>query len=48
MQSLLDLKDRYDTFLVNSFENDPTFKKVISADFEHFLNLNPKSPEYLR
>nr|CAG4634632.1 EOG090X01NX [Alona affinis] len=47
VQSLLDLKDCYDTFLVNSFENDSNFKKVISSDFEHFLNLNNKSPEYL-
>jgi len=41
------LKDRYDNFLAHSFEHDPSFKKVISSDFEHFLNLNPKSPEYL-
>lgn len=47
IQSLLDLKDRYDTFLVKSFVNDPIFKKMISSDFEFFLNLNLKSPEYL-
>ncbi|XP_057368475.1 cullin-3-A-like [Daphnia carinata] len=47
VQSLLDLKDRYDTFLVKSFINDPIFKKMISSDFEYFLNLNLKSPEYL-
>jgi len=46
-QSLLDLKDRYDTFLVKSFVNDSIFKKMISSDFEYFLNLNQKSPEYL-
>lgn len=46
-QSLLDLKDRYDTFLVKSFVNDSFFKKMISSDFEYFLNLNLKSPEYL-
>lgn len=23
------------------------FKQIIAADFEYFLNLNPKSPEYL-
>ncbi|XP_050426064.1 cullin-3-like [Adelges cooleyi] len=47
MQSLLDLKDRFNHFLVNSFNNDKLFKQMIAADFEHFFNLNPKSPEYL-
>ena len=46
-QSLLDLKDRYDTFLYKSFEGDKIFKQMISSDFEYFLNLNHKSPEYL-
>lgn len=27
--------------------NDPIFKKMISSEFEYFLNLNLKSPEYL-
>lgn len=30
-----------------SFNNDKMFKQMIAADFEYFLNLNPKSPEYL-
>lgn len=47
VQSLLDLKDRYDTFLYKSFEGDKIFKQMISSDFEYFLNLNAKSPEYL-
>ncbi|BES88572.1 cullin 3 [Nesidiocoris tenuis] len=47
VQNLLDLKDRLDHFLHNSFKNDKLFKHMIAADFEHFLNLNPKSPEYL-
>ncbi|KHN76775.1 Cullin-3 [Toxocara canis] len=47
IQSLLDLKDRFDHFLMNAFENDKTFKQKIQSDFEHFLNLNPRSPEYL-
>ncbi|EDV99260.1 GH13125 [Drosophila grimshawi] len=47
VQNLLDLKDRFDQFLLHSFSNDRLFKNVISADFEHFLNLNNKSPEYL-
>ncbi|XP_046910936.2 cullin 3 isoform X1 [Dermatophagoides farinae] len=45
--ALLDLKDKYDIFLNCSFFNDKEFLKMIGKDFEHFLNLNPKSPEYL-
>uniref|UniRef100_T1KLS9 Cullin family profile domain-containing protein n=2 Tax=Tetranychus urticae TaxID=32264 RepID=T1KLS9_TETUR len=47
VQSLLELKDRFDTFLVGSFNSDKEFSKMIAKDFEYFLNLNPKSPEYL-
>ncbi|VDD90715.1 unnamed protein product [Enterobius vermicularis] len=47
IQSLLDLKDRFDHFLINAFDSDKSFKQKIQSDFEHFLNLNPKSPEYL-
>lgn len=47
VQNLLNLKDHFDYFLDKSFNNDRIFKKMISSDFEHFLNLNNKSPEYL-
>lgn len=47
IQSLLNLKDRFDHFLNNSFSNDRLFKQAISSEFEHFLNLNGKSPEFL-
>lgn len=47
VQSLLDLKDRFDHFFHESFNKDSLFKKMISSDFEHFINLNSKSPEYL-
>jgi cullin 3 len=47
VQNLLDLKDRFDHFLINSFNNDKIFKQMIASDFEYFLNLNQKSPEYL-
>jgi hypothetical protein len=46
-QSLLELKDRFDHFLVDAFENDKVFKQKIQGDFEHFLNLNQRSPEFL-
>lgn len=47
VQSLLELKDKFDIFLHRSFNSDKLFLKMIAKDFEHFLNLNPKSPEYL-
>ena len=47
VQNLLNLKDHFDYFLDKSFNNDRIFKNMISSDFEHFLNLNNKSPEYL-
>ena len=47
VQNLLELKDRYDKFLLDSFGQDKYFKQVIQGDFEHFLNLNKRSPEYL-
>ena len=47
VQNLLDLKDLFDRFLSGSFNSDPYFKKVIQGDFEFFLNINNRSPEYL-
>ena len=46
-QSIIDLKDKMELFLTNSFFGDKIFKQMIISDFEHFLNLNLKSPEYL-
>lgn len=47
IQSLLDLKDRFDIFSKEAFNCDKEFIKMIGKDFEHFLNLNNRSPEYL-
>ena len=47
IQNLLELKNRFDNFLLHSFSNDKFFKQVISGDFEYFLNLNQRSPEFL-
>lgn len=44
---MLDLKTRFDRFLLESFNNDRLFKQTIAGDFEYFLNLNSRSPEYL-
>ena len=43
----MDLKTRFDRFLLESFNNDRLFKQTIAGDFEYFLNLNSRSPEYL-
>lgn len=37
----------FDHFLHESFNNDKLFKQTIAGDFEYFLNLNSRSPEYL-
>lgn len=47
IQNLVDLKDRMESFLKQSFKSDQLFKKMICSDFEWFVNLNQKSPEYL-
>lgn len=47
IQSLLDLKERFDFFLRVSFNEDKLFKQRINADFEYFINLNARTPEYL-
>jgi len=47
IQALLDLKEKYNKFLADSFRDDRIFKQMITSDFEHFINLNSKSPEYL-
>lgn len=47
VQALLDLKERFDRFLRASFADDKLFKQKINSDFEYFVNLNPRTPEYL-
>ncbi|TKR80929.1 hypothetical protein L596_014900 [Steinernema carpocapsae] len=47
VQSMMDLKDKFDQFLNEAFSGDKTFKQKIQSDFEYFLNLTPKSPEFL-
>eukprot|EP01088_Endostelium_zonatum_P006174 TRINITY_DN1827_c0_g4_i1.p1 TRINITY_DN1827_c0_g4~~TRINITY_DN1827_c0_g4_i1.p1 ORF type:complete len:733 (-),score=139.94 TRINITY_DN1827_c0_g4_i1:78-2276(-) len=47
VQSLLDLKDKYDKLLVQAFNSDKTFQHSINQAFEYFINLNQKSPEFI-
>eukprot|EP01133_Synstelium_polycarpum_P018802 gene18802-22488_t len=46
-QSLLDLKDKYDKLHYSAFYNDKQFQHTLHQSFEYFINLNPKSPEYI-
>lgn len=45
VQALLDLKGKYDNLLHNAFKDDKSFRHAINKSFEHFINLNNKSPE---
>eukprot|EP01103_Thecamoeba_quadrilineata_P019179 TRINITY_DN765_c0_g1_i1.p1 TRINITY_DN765_c0_g1~~TRINITY_DN765_c0_g1_i1.p1 ORF type:complete len:756 (+),score=129.29 TRINITY_DN765_c0_g1_i1:106-2268(+) len=45
--NLLTLKDKYNRILSQAFLNDKTFKHSFDKSFEQFINLNPKSPEYI-
>jgi len=47
IQNLLDLKDKYDTILLLAFNNDKIFVQNLNQAFEFFINLSPKSPEYI-
>jgi cullin 3 len=47
IQDLLELKDKFDSFLQDSFLNDKEFKKTIQNDFTYFFNINQKNAEYL-
>eukprot|EP00301_Raphidiophrys_heterophryoidea_P025148 c8369_g1_i2.p1 GENE.c8369_g1_i2~~c8369_g1_i2.p1 ORF type:complete len:545 (-),score=95.66 c8369_g1_i2:97-1731(-) len=44
---LLDLKDRFHKIVVDAFNEDRTFQHALSAAFEVFVNLEPRSPEFL-
>lgn len=47
VQALLDLKDKYDRLLTGAFTNDKNFQHAINQAFEHFINANNKSPEFI-
>eukprot|EP01118_Nematostelium_gracile_P018644 TRINITY_DN835_c0_g1_i2.p1 TRINITY_DN835_c0_g1~~TRINITY_DN835_c0_g1_i2.p1 ORF type:complete len:640 (+),score=177.01 TRINITY_DN835_c0_g1_i2:139-2058(+) len=47
VQTLLDTKQKYDRLLSQAFSNDKTFTQSLNQAFEYFINLNPKSPEYI-
>ncbi|KAL9226228.1 hypothetical protein vseg_002063 [Gypsophila vaccaria] len=47
VQRLLDEKDKYDTIISTAFGNDKTFQNALNSSFEYFINLNPRSPEFI-
>ncbi|KAI3383543.1 hypothetical protein SNEBB_005351 [Seison nebaliae] len=47
IQSLIDFRDRFTIFLEQSFKKDKIFMQQINRDFEKFINMNKRTPEYL-
>ncbi|GLJ50746.1 hypothetical protein SUGI_1080940 [Cryptomeria japonica] len=47
VQHLLDAKDKYANIISMSFNNDKTFLNALNSSFEYFINLNPRSPEFI-
>ncbi|XP_057485634.1 cullin-3A [Actinidia eriantha] len=47
VQCLLDEKDKYDKIISLAFSNDKTFQNALNSSFEFFINLNPRSPEFI-
>jgi hypothetical protein len=47
VDGLLQLKDRFDHVIKNSFAEDKTFLHALSLAFESFVNLEPRSAEFL-
>ncbi|KAL3631157.1 Cullin-3A [Castilleja foliolosa] len=47
VDTLLVKRDKYDKIINFAFSNDKTFQNALSSSFEYFINLNPRSPEYL-
>ncbi|XP_057777170.1 cullin-3A-like [Salvia miltiorrhiza] len=47
VETLLEKRDKYDKIISSAFSNDKTFQNALSSSFEYFINLNPRSPEYI-
>jgi len=47
VQGLLTLRDKYQQVIEQAFENDKQFTNALNQAFEHFINLNQHSPEYI-
>jgi len=47
VQSLIELKAKYDKILSQALENDKHFILTVNQAFESFINAHPRSPEFL-
>lgn len=47
VQRLLDEKDKHDKIISLAFSNDKMFQNALNSSFEYFINLNPRSPEFI-
>lgn len=47
VQRLLNVKDKFDNIISVSFNSDKTFLNALNSSFEHFINLNNRSPEFI-
>ncbi|AQK41255.1 cullin-3A isoform X1 [Zea mays] len=47
VQRLLNMKDKYDNIINVSFSNDKSFLNALNFSFEHVINLNNRSPEFI-
>lgn len=47
MEKLLLLRDKYSKIIEEAFSQDKQFYNTLNQSFEHFVNLNQRSPEYI-
>ncbi|KAK3025379.1 hypothetical protein RJ639_044919 [Escallonia herrerae] len=47
VQCLLNERDKYDKVISLAFNIDKTFQNALNSSFEFFINLNPRSPEFI-
>uniref|UniRef100_A0A0K0E0R4 CULLIN_2 domain-containing protein n=1 Tax=Strongyloides stercoralis TaxID=6248 RepID=A0A0K0E0R4_STRER len=47
IENLIGLRDRCENFLINAFHRDEQIKRSLIEDFEYFVNLSRRTPEYL-
>ncbi|GIL75860.1 hypothetical protein Vretimale_5569 [Volvox reticuliferus] len=47
VQALLDMRDKYEKIITLAFSDDKTFRNALNQAFEHFVNLNIRSPEFI-
>ncbi|KAF6160010.1 hypothetical protein GIB67_033094 [Kingdonia uniflora] len=47
VQQLLNEKDKHDKIINLAFNTDKAFQNALNSSFEYFINLNPRSPEFI-